>query len=224
MRSKVLVRMLIFLLILAGVWYDASGRIDLVMPWVFLGVYLVVGGIVPALIVPLDEELAEERTQIKEGVKGWDKPIVAIGSLYVPLGIVILAGLDARFGWSSPLPLGLQIAALVIGGLGYPLSVWASASNPFHGRFVRIQTERGHTVQTGGPYRYVRHPGYAGIIVFLPTSAVALDSLWTLVASGVVAVLMVIRTALEDRVLLEELPGYEDYASRVRFRLVPGIW
>ena len=224
MRLRVLIRVGIFALIMAALWYVTSGHLDLIMGWIFIGVWMVVGGVVPALAVPLGPELIEERTQIKEGVKEWDKPIVIVGSIYIPLGIVIVAGLDARFEWSPPIPLAFQIVALVLGALGYLLSVWAAAANKFYGRFVRIQKERGHTVETGGPYRYVRHPGYAGMIIFCLASALALGSLWTLIPNGLMALLTIIRTALEDRTLQEELDGYKEYAARVRYRLLPGIW
>ena len=91
-------------------------------------------------------------------------------------------------------------------------------------KIVRIQTERGHTVVDTGPYRLVRHPGYAGMIVFMLASALALESLWALIPAALVAVVLVIRTALEDRTLLAELPGYRQYAQQTRYRLVPGVW
>lgn len=224
LRTKTLIRFGIFALVLAALWYFVSGHPERVMPWLFIGTWAIVGGLVPALIVPLDEALGEERTQIKEGVQGWDKPIVILGSLWVPLGIVVFAALDVRFGWSSPVPFWVQIVGLVLSALGYLLSVWASASNKFYGRFVRIQADRGHTVVTGGPYRYVRHPGYAGMAAFLIASPLALNSLWTLVPNGVFIVLMIVRTALEDRFLQENLDGYQEYAQRTRYRLLPGIW
>ncbi len=224
LQGKLLIRLVIFTLIMAAIWYAASGRLNLVMAWVFIVVWLFVGGIVPTLIVPLDPELIEERTQIKKDIKAWDKLITILGSLFTPLGILVVAGLDARFGWSPPIPLGLQIATLVLGALGYLLSVWASSSNKFYARFVRIQKERGHFVVSGGPYRYVRHPGYAGLIVFYLTSALTLGSLWTLVPNGLMALLLIVRTALEDEMLQQELDGYREYAGRVRYRLLPGVW
>jgi protein-S-isoprenylcysteine O-methyltransferase Ste14 len=221
---KVVIRLVIFVAILVALWGFVSGQWNQAMPWVFLGVWAIVGGLVPALVVPLDQALEEERTQIKEGVQEWDKPIVIVGSLYVPLGLVLVAALDARFGWSPLVPLWLQIVALIIGALGYLLGVWASAVNKFYGRFVRIQEERGHIVITGGPYRYVRHPGYAGIVLFVISSALALNSWWALVPNGLVALSMIVRTALEDKFLRENLEGYEAYARHTRYRLLPGIW
>jgi protein-S-isoprenylcysteine O-methyltransferase Ste14 len=179
---------------------------------------------VGVLVVPLDPELVEERTQIKEGVKDWDKRITVVGSVLYPLAILIVAGLDARYGWSPRVPTAVQLAALAIAAAGNLVSIWATAVNRFYGRFVRIQRERGHVVVSDGPYRYVRHPGYLGQIIFSLASALALGSLWALIPGGLFALLLVARTALEDRTLQEELEGYKAYTRRVRHRLLPQIW
>jgi len=223
MRLKALIRFGIYILILAAILFASAGRLNWIMGWAYMGVY---GTIIvaSALVIPIDPEFVEERTQAKEGVKAWDKPLAIIGSVLFPTAMLVVAGLDMRFGWSPQVPLALQIAALVIAALGYLLSVWAMASNKFYSRFVRIQRDRGHTVISDGPYRYVRHPGYAGVIVFDLATAPALSSLWTFIPSVLFALLLVVRTALEDRTLLEELDGYQEYAARVRYRLLPGIW
>ena len=222
-QLRLLLRLLAFVLILAAILFLSAGRLDWVMGWLYMGVYagVTVAGV---LLVPLDPELVEERTRIKEGVKAWDRRLTVIGSLLYPLAILVVAGLDERFGWSPPLPLGLQIAALAVAAAGSLLSIWATAVNRFYGRFVRIQKERGHVVISDGPYGAVRHPGYLGQILFSLVSAIALSSLWALVPGGLFAALLVVRTALEDRVLREELAGYEAYAGRVRWRLVPYVW
>lgn len=108
--------------------------------------------------------------------------------------------------------------------LSYALFVWATASNTFFSQIVRIQSERGHTVVTGGPYRYVRHPAYVGAILYEVAVPVLLASWWAFVASGLSAILLILRTALVDRTLQAELTGYVDYARQVRHRLLPGIW
>lgn len=224
-RTQVLVRATIFAVILVALWGFVSGRWERPMPWVFLGSWVIAGLVVPAFVVPLDESFVEDRTQIKEGVQEWDKLIVIIGSLYTPLGLVLVAALDARFGWTvKPIPFWLQAIATGLGVLGYLFSVWASAVNKFYARFVRIQKDRGHIVITDGPYRYVRHPGYAGLAVFLLTSALSLGSLWTLIPNILFLIAMIVRTALEDRFLKENLAGYTEYAQRTRYRLIPGIW
>jgi protein-S-isoprenylcysteine O-methyltransferase Ste14 len=108
--------------------------------------------------------------------------------------------------------------------LGDLFSKWAAASNCFYSRVIRIQGDRGHAVVTSGPYRFVRHPGYAGALVTGLATPVALGSLWALVAGGMMALLLVVRTALEDQLLHKELHGYTEYAQRTRYRLVPGVW
>jgi protein-S-isoprenylcysteine O-methyltransferase Ste14 len=108
--------------------------------------------------------------------------------------------------------------------LGYAFAAWALIENRFFSSVVRIQADRGHVVCDSGPYRMVRHPGYAGSIPPLVGMVLALSSMWTLIPAAVALIIAVIRTALEDRTLQDELPGYRDYAGRVRYRLIPGIY
>jgi protein-S-isoprenylcysteine O-methyltransferase Ste14 len=150
--------------------------------------------------------------------------LVGFVTLFGPLAIWGLSGLDARFGWTPPIPLGVQIGAIVVAVLGYLLLTWSMASNRFFSGVVRIQDDRGHRVASGGPYRFVRHPGYlAGVLVDLVTPLI-LNSLWALLPSVLVVVGLLLRTALEDRTLQAELDGYREYAGRVRSRLIPGVW
>ena len=220
---KIALRLLAFVLVLTAILLLAAGRWDWVTGWVYMAIYACVT-LVGVVAVPLDPELVEERTHIKEGVKEWDKRIAVVGSVLYPLAIFVVAGLDARFGWSPQIPLALQVSALAAAAAGNMVSIWATAVNRFYSRFVRIQKERGHSVITAGPYRYVRHPGYLGQIIFSLASALALGSLWTLVPGGLFAVLLVVRTVLEDRTLQDELEGYTEYARRVHHRLIPYIW
>jgi protein-S-isoprenylcysteine O-methyltransferase Ste14 len=221
--AKIVVRLLIYAIVLGAVLFFIAGRVDWVMGWAWLIIHTAVI-MTSTLVLPIDPELADERTDIKEGVKQWDKIIVIPTQILMPFGFLVLAGLDMRYGWSPELPLWVQILALVLTGLGYLLSIWASSVNKFYSRFVRIQTERGHYVVTDGPYKVVRHPGYTGVIIFMLTTALALDSLWTLTLSGALSLLLIIRTALEDKTLLEELEGYTEYAQKVRYKLVPWVW
>jgi protein-S-isoprenylcysteine O-methyltransferase Ste14 len=220
---RIMTRLLAFVLILAAILLTSAGRWDWAMGWVYMTMYACVT-VVAVLVVPLDPALIEERTQIKEGTKEWDKRITVVGSVLYPLAILIVAGLDTRYAWSPKIPSMLQFTALVIALLGNLLSIWATAVNRFYSRFVRIQKERGHVVITDGPYRYIRHPGYLGQIIFSLASALALGSLWALIPGGLFAVLLVVRTALEDITLRDELEGYKAYSQSVRYRLVPVIW
>lgn len=156
--------------------------------------------------------------------KTWDKVLAPLMALSISFPLVIVAGLDHRFGWSPEFSLWVNAAGFVFIASGYLFAAWALAENRFFTSVVRIQTDRGHVVCDTGPYRFVRHPGYAGNILPLFGMVLALDSVWTLIPAAAATVITVIRTVLEDRTLRDELPGYRAYAQRVRYRLIPGIY
>jgi protein-S-isoprenylcysteine O-methyltransferase Ste14 len=191
--------------------------------WVYLVMYLAYLAFNAVVLLGKHRDLVEERSQVGEGSKSWDKIIGLITGLG-GFAILILSSLDERFGWQGVVPLWLQVAAFVLLGLSYPLFTWAMISNRFFSTIVRIQKDRGHSVQTGGPYRFVRHPGYASLLVSYISIPIALGSWWACIPMGVLVVNLLIRTALEDRTLQKELDGYVDYAGHVRYRLIPGIW
>lgn len=221
--SAVLRRMLqvfVTYLVLAAILFFSSGNLNWTWAWAYLGVGLVIL-VINAVIVPA--ELIAERGQPGDNVKRWDKLLATLTGLPT-LGVPIVAGLDERFAWSPPLAPVIHLTGLAFFAAGQGLFSWAMASNKYFSTAVRIQTDRGHTVATSGPYRYVRHPGYAGFAVSFFGTSLALGSLWALIPAGLIACLLAVRTALEDRTLQDELPGYRDYAQRVRYRLLPGIW
>jgi protein-S-isoprenylcysteine O-methyltransferase Ste14 len=197
-----------------------SGRLYWVWLWAYFGVAICLLAI-NARVVP--REVAAERGQPGEGVKPWDRRLAGLGAL-ATLGVLIVCGLDERFGWSLSLGTAVHLFGLVLMVLGQLLFTWSMVSNPFFSTLVRIQMDRSHTVATGGPYRYVRHPGYVGYITFTLATPLIFGSLWALVPAAITCVLMVVRTALEDRTLRDELEGYKEYSQRVRYRLLPGIW
>lgn len=169
--------------------------------------------------------LAERQNVEKmQSTKTWDKALAPLMALSVSFPLVIVAGLDHRYGWSPVFPLWLIVSGFILVALGYAFATWALVENRFFSTTVRIQTERGHVVCDSGPYRIVRHPGYAGNIPPLLGIVLALGSLWTLVPAAVALIIAVVRTALEDQTLQEELPDYRNYARRVRYRLIPGIY
>ena len=141
-----------------------------------------------------------------------------------PMGSWVVASLDRRFGWTGALPVGVHLAGLAVTLLGYGVFLWALRSNAFFAEGVRIQTERGHRVATQGPYRRVRHPGYAGAILSIVATPLLLGSPWALIPAAIACALYVVRTRLEDATLIDELPGYREYAQQVPYRLLPGIW
>jgi protein-S-isoprenylcysteine O-methyltransferase Ste14 len=211
-------------LMLAACLFLSSGSLDWGMAWAYLGVSAFGIALTIALLIRRDPELLAERMRMHRGTKTWDKVLLPLIAIVFPLGLLIGAGLDRRFGWSPELPLALQIAALAVAALGFAVVVWAMLSNTFFASTARIQTERGHSVISDGPYRHVRHPGYAAVIVANLALPLALGSLWALIPAFLLAGLLVLRTALEDRMLMNELAGYSDYAERVPCRLAPSIW
>jgi protein-S-isoprenylcysteine O-methyltransferase Ste14 len=170
--------------------------------------------------------LTAERQNIEniQNAKAWDKVLAPLMAVSISYPMVIVAGLDHRYNWSPEFPLWINVIGFILIAFGYAFAAWAVAENRFFSSMVRIQTDRGHVVCDTGPYRFVRHPGYSGNILPLFGIVLALDSVWTLIPAAVALIIMVIRTVLEDQTLQEELPGYRDYARRVRYRLIPGIY
>lgn len=169
----------------------------------------------------LAERAAYEDSQ---NVKSWDKLLSPLMVLTVTILPYLISGLDHRFGWSPAIPVELTILGLGLTFLGYGISAWALLENRFFSRVVRIQVERNHVVCDTGPYRFIRHPGYAGNLLGLVGLALGLASLWTLLPAVLALVVTLVRTSLEDQALQNELPGYREYARRTRFRLFPGIY
>jgi protein-S-isoprenylcysteine O-methyltransferase Ste14 len=191
--------------------------------WVYLVEYLVFLAFNAFILLRGHKELVEERSQVGVGAKGWDKIIGLITGLG-GIAILIISGLDERFAWPGMIPLWVQVTAFIVLGMSYPLFTWAMVSNRFFSTIVRIQKDRGHTVQTRGPYRFIRHPGYASLLVSYIMLPLALGSLWACNPMLLLVGNLFLRTALEDRTLQNELEGYQDYAGRVRYRLIPGVW
>jgi protein-S-isoprenylcysteine O-methyltransferase Ste14 len=207
----------------ASVLFLAAGRLDWAWGWAYIGIYLVVAPINAVFLLRYSPGTIADRAEAK-GMRDWDK--VVGGSFGVMYFIVLLlaAGLDVRYGWTGHVDVWVHLIGTIGSVLGFSLFSWAMISNVYFSTVARIQDDRGQTVCTVGPYRYVRHPGYiAGILQSL-SNPLLFGSIWSFLPGGMAALLLVLRTLLEDRMLHEELEGYPEYASRVRFRLLPGIW
>lgn len=202
----------------------ASGRWDWVMGWALVGVYALTFAAQAAILIPRSPELLAERSKrMSKNTKPWDRILLPFYGL-ASLAVLVVAGLDIRLGRGTLVPFWLQGTGLLLAFFGNGLVTWAMAANAFFAFSVRLQRERGQVVATGGPYRTIRHPGYAGASLFAVATALLLGSLWSLIPAAAAVLLLVVRTSLEDRTLKTELEGYADYSSRTRFRLVPGIW
>lgn len=159
-----------------------------------------------------------------QNAKAWDKVLAPLMAVSIAFPMVIVAGLDHRYNWSPEFPTWLSVIGFIVIAFGYTFAAWAVVENRFFLSVVSIQTDRGHVLCDTGPYRFVRHPGYAGNSLALFGFVLALGSVWALIPAAVALLISVTRTVLEDQTLREELPGYRGYARRVRYRLIPGLY
>jgi protein-S-isoprenylcysteine O-methyltransferase Ste14 len=206
--------------------FISAGTTDWPMAWVYV-ILLLVSTLGSRLIVlKRNPDTLRERARFTsaEGTKAWDRVLVMIVGLYGTMATMIIAGLDHRWGWSVIVPeAGQYLAALIVAG-GYGLAVWAMVENRYFSSVARIQKDRGQEVVTTGPYRIVRHPAYAGALFAALALPIMLDAIWSLIPALTLALALILRTGLEDQMLREELEGYQSYAERTRYRLMPGVW
>ncbi len=221
--AKRLIQVLALVVLVDGILFLLAGRWDWSGAWILTFLYLALLVVMVGWAMRNAPELLEERTRMASNVKSWDKVLLTLYTIAL-VGLLVVAALDAgRFRWSE-MPTAIQLLGVIgIIPCGIWL-LWVTRTNAYLSRYARIQDDRGQQVVTTGPYRYVRHPMYASIIPFILCIALILGSWWALVPGAIIAVLFVIRTALEDRMLQNELPGYQEYAQRVRYRLLPGVW
>ena len=211
------------LLIFACMLFGSAGQLDWPRGWAYLLAVCLLEVITLTLLAALAPETLNQRGAFQSGVKPFDRAFAALW-LVLALCTPVVAGLDAVRFRCSTLPWSLFAVGLTVLLLASPFGTWAMLENEHFEQFVRIQEERGHRAVTTGPYRFVRHPGYLGAILGALATPLMLGSAWTFVPAGLVALLFVVRTHLEDQTLRRELQGYEEYAKRTRFRLLPLVW
>lgn len=218
-----IVSVLFLFLIEVIVLFVAAGRLNWTEAWIYVGLRfgaLLTLGLWAARKNP---DAVNERGRSSENTKSWDK---VFGAIYAPMLLLtpVVAGLDAgRYAWTT-VPLVWKAIGFLMLIPAMILPYWAMAVNPFLATTVRIQEERGQRVIKSGPYRYVRHPMYVGAILLALGSPLFLGAWWALVPGGLAALALVVRTALEDRTLMTELPGYMEFSEETRYRLLPGVW
>ena len=221
--AKVIVGLTITaIVVIAGVVFVLAPRLRWTLGWIYVGIVVVTLTINLACLLRWNPELIRRRMRVSKFTKTWDKVWAVLFGLAM-IAIYVVAVMEARDRvLSAPEPAWLLGLAIFVPG--WALAIWSMVVNPFFEKTVRIQTDHGHRVIDKGPYAYMRHPGYVGFAGWMLSTPLLLASTWAFVPALISVVLLVIRTMLEDRTLLEELPGYAEYASRVRFRLIPGIW
>lgn len=222
-RSLVRARHFFGVIVLAGLIFPAAGRLDYWQGWLFFGICLA-SATLSGWLLKDREGLIEERSHPGRGMKWWDKAYVLLSTPLCLAAVAVAAADVGRFGGSfHPLPATYALV-LAVFMIGHALYLWAKRANPFFSSVARIQADRGQTVCREGPYRFCRHPGYLGGLLFGLTTPLVLGSLWALVPQGLAAALLLARTVLEDRMLTRDLLWYDEYVKAVRSRLVPGIW
>lgn len=200
-----------------------AGTLAWRLGWIFIAVLVAALGASALVLAKVNPIIFRARSRFQEGTKAWDKALLAV--IFPALAAILpVAALDAgRFHW-APVPLWAILLGYAAVLAGVVVTTWAQAVNPFFEPGVRIQSERHQRVIDGGPYRFVRHPGYSAAIVLFLGTALALGSVWALLPAALALALLILRTSWEDRLLRAELDGYDDYARRIRWRLVPGLW
>jgi protein-S-isoprenylcysteine O-methyltransferase Ste14 len=218
------VRAVIAGIVLAAIFLGVSGRTDWTRAWIYVGINIALTILAGVWLRRVSPGLLEERSRLQKGTKNWDKLLAPLVAIVGPVATWLVAALDARWNWPVPVPAAWSAAALVVCEAGWAFTFWAMLTNRFFASTVRIQNDRGHHVIDGGPYRFVRHPGYTGAALFTLATPVALGSWQALIPAAATVAVLVLRTALEDRTLQRELEGYREFASRTRYRLIPGLW
>jgi protein-S-isoprenylcysteine O-methyltransferase Ste14 len=222
---RVIIQVLVFVVVVPFLPLLISGRWGWWEAWVYAIIGILGFAISRFLAARRHPDLLAERARMLRhaDAKSWDRvlaPLVGIGGALIPL----VAGLEARDNWSTTFSLPVIFVSLVVILAGYVLGSYALIENRFFSGMVRIQFDRGHQVVSSGPYRWMRHPGYVGALLAYLATPFFLDSTWAFIPAVFLSIVLIIRTQLEDRVLQEELPGYREYAVRVRYRLLPGVW
>jgi protein-S-isoprenylcysteine O-methyltransferase Ste14 len=218
-----LISLAIVLAVMIAALFGGAGTFDWPRGWMFFGVYCALTAIVCVWLWIANPEIFAARSKIQEGTKSWDRMLTVIIVLCYLAILPVSALDDGRFHW-APTPDSVVILGYVLFIVGFLGFAWASSVNRHFEATVRIQTDRGHKVITTGPYAFVRHPGYIFAILMTLGMPLALGSLYGLIPAGLLVVLVVIRTLAEDATLKAELPGYREYAARVKQRWIPGVW
>lgn len=217
-----IVVVIVYMIVCWALLFLAAGTINWPTGWLFVALQAIIFFTLGLYAAHINPEIINERGRKSDKTKSWDKIFSLVYAPQIFL-MPLIAGLDHRFGWSTPV-LGWQFIGVISLIPGFSLPYWAMMVNDFLTVTVRLQEERGHRPITHGPYRFVRHPMYLGAILSFIGTPLLLGTGWAFIPSAIATLAVIARTALEDKTLQAELPGYADYAQRTRYRLLPGVW
>jgi len=222
---RVILGVLFFIVVVPSLPLLISRQWDWWEAWTYAILYILTFAISRVLAARRHPDIVAERARFMqhENTQPWDQKLTPLLGLTGIL-VMVVCGLDKLLGWSPGFSLAMMMIALVIIMAGHVLGTYALMENRYFSGTVRLQADRGQQVISSGPYQWVRHPGYAGALLAYMATPIFLDSIWAYLPTFLLIALFVLRTALEDRFLQDELAGYRDYAKRVRYRLIPGVW
>jgi Putative protein-S-isoprenylcysteine methyltransferase len=219
-----IIRLCFQLLFMILSFFIAAGNVFIARVWIYFGIAAAVYLISSIILIKCNPELMNERAKARDNTKAWDKLLLGLYIFIAFFGIHIVAGLDVgRFKWSC-MDVSYFVPGLVLYILSSVFGGWAMIVNKYFEATVRIQDDREHKVIKEGPYKIVRHPGYMSILLGITGVPLMIGSLYAFICSAAVIVIIVIRTALEDKMLQRELRGYSDYSRQVKYRLILFIW
>ena len=222
MMAKAIVATILFSAVSAALFFLCAGRWDLRLAWIYFGSNFLVNMALVLVLGIKDPGLLKERLRPAPGDQ--DKLYRPVSTVFAVLQLMV-AGFDAgRRHWFPVVFAGLQVTALLLMFAGLLLVTWALFTNSFFSLAVRLQPDRNQVVISTGPYQYVRHPGYAGGILYVAFTGLALGSWWASLAAIPILLLIIRRIFLEEAMLRPGLPGYSEYSVKVPFRIMPGVW
>ena len=223
MKAKFLFKILITTLIFSLILFISAGKANYFQGWIFLTINIL-SAFMNYWTIRNEPELMNERSKVGDGSKSWDKKILAFSSLVYLFNIVI-AGLDSgRFQWSPDFHWSIYVLGIGLTITGQVVFLIARNENKFFSSVVRIQSDRGHTVCNTGIYKFIRHPGYLGMIISFIGFPFITGSVWSTTTTVAAIILLILRTHFEDETLKSELTGYIDYTKNTKYRLIPKIW
>lgn len=222
-KVKLLIKGFVTNLVFSAILFICAGRINYTQGWIFLSANIL-ATLMNYFTIHKNSELINERSKPGEGIKSWDKLLLGLSALIYVI-IIVLAGLDSgRFLWTPNFNWSISISGVILMIIGQILFLTARSQNIFFSTVVRIQKERGHVVCDTGLYKIVRHPGYLGMIISLMGLPLITTSIWSIIPTLIAIILLLIRTSLEDKTLINELDGYVEYTKKTRNKLIPLVW
>jgi protein-S-isoprenylcysteine O-methyltransferase Ste14 len=222
-KVKLLIKGFVTNLVFSAILFICAGRINYTQGRIFLSTNIL-ATLMNYFTIHKNSELINERSKLGEGIKSWDKLLLGLSALIYVI-IIVLAGLDSgRFQWTLNFNWNISISGIILSVIGQILFLTARSQNNFFSSVVRIQKDRGHVVCDKGLYKIIRHPGYLGMIISLMGLPLITTSVWSIIPTLIAIILLLMRTSLEDKTLINELEGYVEYTRKTRYKLIPSVW